>query len=229
MKKKLLLMALLPISLMAQNLQVHYDFGKDRNYVTTTLEMFKPDKWGNTFFFVDFDYNMGNENHPSAAYMEIARCLKFWNGPLSLHVEYNGGLGTFPNATAFTGQAGFPINNAYLIGLDYGWNNADFTKTLNLKALYKHIAGKQESAQLTAVWGLHFLKKKMSFTGFADVWLEKNTFGAKTTNTVFITEPQLWYNFSEHLSLGTEVEMATNFAGVEGFKVCPTLAAKWNF
>jgi len=229
MKKKLLLMALLPISLMAQNLQVHYDFGKDRNYVTTTLEMFKPDKWGNTFFFVDFDYNMGNENHPSAAYMEIARCLKFWNGPLSLHVEYNGGLGTFPNATAFTGQAGFPINNAYLIGLDYGWNNADFTKTLNLKALYKHIAGKQESAQLTAVWGLHFLKKKMSFTGFADVWLEKNTFGAKTTNTVFITEPQLWYNFSEHLSLGTEVEIATNFAGVEGFKVCPTLAAKWNF
>ena len=210
----------------AQNLQVHYDFGKDRNYLTTTLEMFKPDKWGNTFFFVDIDYNMGEKNHPSAAYMEIARCLKFWDGPLSLQLEYNGGLGSF---NALSTDFAFPINNAYLIGVDYGINNADFSKTLNLKALYKHIAGKQESAQLTAFWGLHFMKLKISFTGFADLWLEDNTFGLNKTNTVFITEPQLWYNFSEHLSAGTEVEVATNFAGVEGLKVCPTLAVKWNF
>ena len=210
----------------AQNLQVHYDFGKDRNYLTTTLEMFKPDKWGITFFFVDIDYNMGEKNHPSAAYMEIARCLKFWDGPLSLQLEYNGGLGSF---NALSTDFAFPINNAYLIGVDYGINNADFSKTLNLKALYKHIAGKQESAQLTAVWGLHFMKRKISFTGFADLWLEDNTFGLNKTSTVFITEPQLWYNFSEHLSAGTEVEVATNFAGVEGLKVCPTLAVKWNF
>lgn len=226
-KNAALLFFLLPMALMAQNLQVHYDFGKDRNYVTTTLEMFKPDKWGNTFFFVDFDYNMGSEKHPSAAYMEIARCLKFWNGPLSLQVEYNGGFGTFPLGT---GNGAFPINNAYLIGLDYGLNNADFSKTLNLKALFKHIAGKQESAQFTAVWGLHFLKRKISFTGFADLWAEKNTFNADgITHPVFLTEPQLWYNFNEHLSAGSEVEIATNFAGVEGFKVCPTLAVKWNF
>ncbi len=222
------LMLLVAMSTQAQtNLQFHYDFGKDRNYVTTTLEMFKPDKWGNTFFFVDFDYNMGEQNHPSSAYLEIARCLKFWNGPLSLHVEYNGGLGTF---NALSTEFAFPINNAYLIGLDYGLNNADFSKTLNIKALYKHIAGKQESAQLTAVWGLHFLNRKLSFTGFADLWLEDNTFANNnTTSTVFITEPQLWYNVGEHLSVGTEVEIATNFAGVEGVKVCPTLAAKWNF
>ena len=35
------------------NLQVFYDFGKDRQFVTTTFEMFHPDSWGNTFFFVD--------------------------------------------------------------------------------------------------------------------------------------------------------------------------------
>lgn len=29
----------------AQNLQVHYDFGKDRKFITSTVEMFKPDKW----------------------------------------------------------------------------------------------------------------------------------------------------------------------------------------
>ncbi|MFZ4583381.1 MAG: DUF5020 family protein, partial [Paludibacter sp.] len=139
------------IALQAQtNLQVHYDFGKDRSYVTSTLEMFKTDKWGNTFFFVDMDFNGGAQNQPSLAYMEIARCLKFWNGPFSAHVEYNGGF-------LIDGGAGFPINNAYLAGLDWGWNNADFSKTLNLKVLYKYIQGKQSTAQLTGVWGIQFL------------------------------------------------------------------------
>jgi hypothetical protein len=47
----------------AQNIQLHYDLGRamynsleDRPWVTTTVEMFKADKWGSTFFFVDMDY-----------------------------------------------------------------------------------------------------------------------------------------------------------------------------
>jgi hypothetical protein len=39
------------------NLQLFYDFGKDRKHVTTTVEGFYNDKWGNTFFFIDHDYN----------------------------------------------------------------------------------------------------------------------------------------------------------------------------
>jgi len=74
------LLMLCAVSSQAQNLQVMYDFGNGRQNVTSTLEMFKPDKWGNTFFFVDMEFNQGTENHPSSAYMEIARCLKFWNG-----------------------------------------------------------------------------------------------------------------------------------------------------
>lgn len=224
-KKTALLLLFLPIGLMAQNLQVHYDFGKDRHYVTTTLEMFKPDKWGNTFFFVDFDYNFGPEKHPSGAYMEIARCLKFWNGPFSAHVEYNGGLGAGP-----AGSFAYPINNAWLGGVDYGIHNADFSQTLNLKALYKHIVGKQESAQFTAVWGLHFFKRKVSFTGFADFWLEdNNNLNGSLTHTTFISEPQLWYNFTDHLSAGSEIELSNNFALTQGFMIRPTLAVKWNF
>ena len=38
----------------AQDLQVMYDFGEERQYITTTFEMYKADKWGGTFFFVDF-------------------------------------------------------------------------------------------------------------------------------------------------------------------------------
>lgn len=209
------------------NLQVHYDLGSGRQYVTTTLEMFKPDKWGNTFFFVDYDFNQGSDNHPSTSYMEIARCINTWGGPFSAHVEYNGGLGTFDIAGVTAG--GFAINNAWLGGVDYFMHSADFNKTLNLKLLYKEIVGKQHSAQFTGVWGIHMLNKKLSFTGFADLWLEDNTFGTETTSMVFLTEPQLWYNVTENLSAGGEVEIASNFSGHKGVMVNPTLAVKWNF
>ena len=39
------------------NAQLFYDFGSDRKFVTLTLEMFKQDKWGNTYFFIDHDFN----------------------------------------------------------------------------------------------------------------------------------------------------------------------------
>ena len=127
------------ISSQAQNLQVMYDFGNGRKNVTSTLEMFKPDKWGDTFFFVDMEFNGGPDKQPSLAYMEIARCLKFWDAPLSLHLEYNGGL-------LLAGPVGFPINSAYLAGIDYGWHDASFSKFLNLKVLYKNIVGKNSNS-----------------------------------------------------------------------------------
>jgi hypothetical protein len=215
------------------NLQLHYDFGQGRNYLTSTLEMFKPDDWGNTFFFVDIDFNGGEAHYPSMAYMEIARCLKFWKAPLSLHVEYNGGL---------MGEGGnyFPINNAYLAGADYAWHDKSFTRFLNFKLLYKYIQEKNPlSFQLTAVWNLNFFNNKLTLSGFADFWRENNSNFidargnnlAVPTNTkfVFIAEPQFWYNPNSHLSLGSEIETASNFGTVNGLKICPTVAVKWNF
>ena len=61
----------------AQNLQLHYDFWKGRQYLTSTVEMFKPDKHGSTFFFVDMDYDLSDAK-VKLAYWEIARDLKFW-------------------------------------------------------------------------------------------------------------------------------------------------------
>lgn len=238
MRKILLIFSFLaPMILVAQNFQIHYDFGKDRNYVTTTFEMFKLDKWGNTFFFVDFDYNMDKEKHPSLAYMEIARCFTLGNSPLSAQVEYNGGLMAIPDVN---GNIALAINNSYLAGLDYGWNSADFTKFLNFKILYKHIQGKNPmSFQLTGVWTLNFFKDKLTLAGFADFWREDNVNYYKPngnaltepsmTKFVFQSEPQIWYNFTPNISVGSEVEIGTNFGSVEGTKFCPTLGVKWTF
>ena len=216
----------------AQNLQVHYDFGKTRKLVTSTVEMFKPDKWGSTFFFIDMNYDADNGKTISLAYWEIARGIKLGKSPFAAHIEYNGGFGQFNTGT---GYGAFAINDAWLAGMDYNYNNADFTKGISFQVLYKYIKDKSDASfQLTTVWYMHMLNKKLTFDGFADFWAEDNTFinddeTISETKFVFLTEPQIWYNITENLSFGSEVEISSNFSGNKGFMVNPTLAGKWKF
>ena len=212
----------------AQNVQLFYDFG--RNCVTSTVEMFRPDGGGSTFFFIDFDYN------PQAygAYWEIARELNFWQDSklnwLSIHLEYNGGLN---NTMSF--------NNAFLGGLTYSGHSKDFTKTWSLSAMYKVIPGTMglngtrqiHNFQITCVWGIEFAKGWCTFSGFADFWREPRAW--QGTEYIFITEPQFWVNLNRikgwdkvNLSIGSEVELSTNFVE-KGFAVMPTFGAKWTF
>jgi hypothetical protein len=196
------------------------------------VEMFKPDKWGNTFYFIDMDYNVGDVKGVSLAYFEIARVLKLGKSPFGLHAEFNGGFGQFKNE-AFSGA--YTINNAWLGGLDYSWNSADFSKGFSFKVLYKTIRPNNEghrqdnSFQLTGVWYANFLNNKVTFSGFADFWREDMVFDSETTHFIFLSEPQLWFNATKNLSLGSEVEFSNNFSGMEGFHVMPTVAGKWTF
>lgn len=228
------------------NLQVLYDFAPDRKHLTTTLEGFYNDKWGNTFFFIDHDFNSKDaKNHvyaPSGTYLEIARCLNFWRqskfAPLSLHVEYNGGV-----------YNGYTINNAWLVGVDFSLHSSDFQQTLNLKALYKTIAKthQQVPVQLTVVWGLgdFFALKGLSCSGYADFWWEDHTVypyrhGAydysdgRKSHVSFSSEPQLWYQVGrlfgvENLNIGGELELTYDFATGDGFWCRPCLGCKWVF
>ena len=234
MKKTLLVFVFLAFytCLSSQNVQLHYDMGKDRNYLTTTVEMFKPDNWGSTFFFIDMNYGSAGNKGVSLGYWEIARGLKFWKNPFEIHVEYNGGFGQFiPNP--YNGYNGaFQINDAWLFGGNYTWNNADYTRIFTAQVMYKNIREKEDmSFQLTGVWTLKFFKNSVTLNGFADFWKEDNTYftGESNTKYVFLAEPQFWYNFTPNFSLGSEIELSSNFGGNHGFMVNPTAAAKWNF
>jgi hypothetical protein len=232
MKKNLLLVIIVIFGLTAkaQNIQTHYYFSDDRKCILTTLEMFKPDKMGSTYFFIDLAYGLPGMEFMNSAYFEIARSMKLGKtSPLGFHAEYNGGLGLFPSGESL---GGFTINNAWLTGLDYVWNAEDFSKGITFQVLYKYIHNKQSSFQLTTVWYLNFAKGKMTFTGFADFWKEDWDYdfnGTVDSKYIFLTQPQLWFNANEHFSFGSEVEFANNFAGVEGFKIRPTAAVKWTF
>lgn len=235
------------------NAQLLYDFGADRKYATLTLEMFKQDKWGSTYFFVDHDFNydkmvVGSKNvSQGGTYTEISRAFNFWqNSKLknwSLHAEYNGGI-----------TKNYPINNAWLFGVEYFMYDKSFKNILTLQALYKTIRQAHQNVpmQFTAVWTCNdiFGVKGLRFDGFADFWWENhssfldsrgNTKTDEAGNiiykdeyTVFTTEPQLWYNVGQHfgvenLSLGGEVEISNNFGSNAGMMVRPCLGVKWDF
>ena len=213
------------------NFQTFYDFG--RGHFTTTMEGFHMDNWGNTFFFIDYDYNNRDGNtiiSPSNTYFEIARCLNFWSdtklAPFSWQLEYNGGFGLAADAPAYATGLGFPVNSAFLTGVDYFLHSKDFKNTLNLKLLYKYFVHLPSAVpmQFTAVWGCQdlFGAPGLRFSGFVDFWCEYN-------NLVILSEPQIWYQLFDHFNIGSEVEFSYNFAGMQGFHVMPCLGTKWVF
>ena len=234
------------------NFQTFYDF--NRGHFTTTLEGFYGDKWGNTFFFVDYDYNSKDSDEKvfatSGTYFEIARCLNFWQdsslGALSAQVEYNGGV-----------YNGYTINNAFLFGADYFLHNDSFSNTFNFKLLYKTInyagaldlnGNKRASKlplQFTFVWGMQdlFGVKGLRFSGFADFWGESHILLAdakgdaitpEDSDFVFLSEPQIWYNVGQHfgvenLNIGAEFELSYDFGTTKGFAFRPCIGTKWVF
>jgi len=221
------ILLLLSATVFGQNLQVHYDFGEDRSYVTSTLEMFRPDNFGATFWFVDIDYN-SSSNSASMAYWEIARYinlpfLKNAGGlqKLSATIQYNDGLNTF---------GGF--GSVWLVGVSYPIDLK--VVTIATDVLYRKAENQGSKFQLTFVWYKSFLNDKISFTGFFDIWGQDNFDGDDdgiNSQIVFMTEPQLWLNLTDHLSIGGELEISRNFIFAAGDKIqaMSTLGIKWNF
>lgn len=233
-----LLVFVAAISNAQTNVQLFYDFGsigtacpnQRTNRVTATIEHLSFDRFGSNFFFIDLDFGVNpsdpNES-PFGAYAEISRALNFWGNTkakdLSLHIEYNGGLGLFKGG-------GYSINHAALAGLEYFLHTEDYRYTFNLQLLYRYDVGLEVTLpmQFTLVWGMNdlFKCKGLSFLGYIDLYDAGHQFA-------FTTEPQLWYNIGQHfkcghLYVGTEIEMSYNFCG-QGFMCNPCVGFKWQF
>ena len=212
--KKIFMMALMAVaalSVNAQDIQLHYDFGRNiypdqedgRQKVTITVEQFKADKWGSWYYFVDLDLS---RKFFKSAYTEISREFSFGSGsPFAAHVEYDGGL------SEAAGSFQQLLYKRYFKSYDY-------SRAYN-------------SAQLTGVWGLNFAQNKCTFSGFIDFWRGEKANGHG--QLVILTEPQFWYNFTPHFSVGSEIEISNNFIynlyDDKTFFINPTLAVKWNF
>ena len=205
----------------AQNLQLHYDFGKaqnfdqtiERRYFTATFELFKPDKLGSTFLFVDVDFDKG-AGGASLAYFEIARKITLHQkSGFGVQVEYNDGTPDFI-VPAWLAGITFPIRLGG-VSVYTSW-------------LYRANRGSRSpDGQMTLVWSIHVWKNRFEFSGFVDVWTQDNVLDSGK-QWVILSEPQLWYNLSTRFCLGSELEISRNFFTFDGsFEWMPTLALKF--
>ena len=237
--KRILFFALLGVvalSADAQNIQLHYDFGRniypdeeaERQKVTVTVEQFKADNWGSWYYFVDLDLS---RKFFKSAYTEISREFNLGKqSPIAAHIEYDGGI-----------NLGGSFQQAALLGAAYNGHTADFSKTWSVQMLYKRFFKSYDysrayhSVQLTGVWGINFAAGKGTFSGFIDFWRGEDWRAGHEGHgmLVILTEPQIWYNVTKNISFGSEIEISNNFIyntyNDKSFFINPTLAFKWNF
>lgn len=234
------------VSISAQNIQLHYDLGHslykeltNRQSVTTTVEMFKADKLGSTYFFTDLDYH---GDGMMGAYWEISREFNISkNKRFAAHIEYNGGVTSGETEGWYNGNR---FQHAVLVGPAYNWHSSDFSTTFSLQTMYKYYFKNAHANldafhgfQLTGVWSHTFANGLCTFSGFADLWRNPNVRG----KLIFLSEPQFWFNLNTlkgmdgvNLSVGSEVELSNNFVFDETgrndkFYAIPTVAMKWSF
>lgn len=232
MKKLFILpfMLLAALCVQAQDIQVHYDFGRNlysdteagRQKVTVTLEQFKADQLGSWYYFVDIDLS---RKFTEGAYTEISREFNIGQKGFAAHMEYDGGLN---KSSSFQQSA--------LAGIAWNGHNADFSTTYSIQALYKHYFKSYDytnayaSCQLTGVWSTTFANKALTFSGFVDLWRGEKA--NRHGQLVFLTEPQIWYNVTKNFSIGSEVEISNNFVyntyNDDSFFINPTIAVKFN-
>ena len=260
--KKLFFFAVMAFSsLVAEaqvNIQLHYDLGRNINSVaepnrpklTSTVEMFKPDRTGSTYFFVDMDYY---SDGVAGAYWEISREFTFAkpaeSSTFAAHIEYDGGLSNNKYAHS-SSSATSRFQQCFLLGPAWNWHNGDFSKTFSFQLMYKQYVKQKSqyngagdykaiaSFQATAVWSTTFAHGWCTFAGFADLWYgyvpRFKESGEQKKGLVFLSEPQFWLNFpsTKGFSIGTEWEFSNDFIWVANNKTFmwnPTIAAKYVF
>ncbi len=201
----------------SQNLQLHYEAAEEREYIVSTLEMFKPDQYGSTFWFIDMNYDAAGIKGASLAYWEIARSFTLPVKNLSATIQYNDGIADFGG-----------LGQVWLTGLSY-YFDLGFV-ALPLDILYRAAQGAETpDFQLTTTWFIPLLEGNIELSGFMDLW-SQDEIGTAGKQLVLLTEPQLWYNANEHLAIGSEIEISNNFVfGAAGIQVLPTLGLRWSF
>lgn len=217
-KKALLSIVLLLIVFVTKsqtNIQTHYEFGSNkniRNYSLLTIENLSIDKYGSTYFFVDMNTTNISNFKSENTYFEFSRDFSIGNNYFT-HLEYNGGHGYINDS----------ISSAFLLGFTYLYENTVKNFSLSLTPMYKcnfELQNNKHAFQVTIVWNW-IISQKLSFNGFVDLWQYSDF-------VILLTEPIIWYNINDKLSIGSEVEISHNYIPFTvGMVICPTIALKY--
>jgi hypothetical protein len=220
---------------------LHYDLGKQedgtvRNFFVSTFELFRPDSLGYTFLFTDFEFNSpDNPRGVSLGYFEAAREFTFpclHNNAilrnLGIHIEYNDGSVIYASSDSMV--LGENLRSSWLAGPEYSFISGNLS--INTMVLFKYIRDSSvPDFQWTLVWYWRFFHDNFTLTGYSDVWTQQDFMnGSEEKIIVLYSEPQVWYNFSEHLAVGSEFKISRNFIpGSQRTEIFPTIGIRWEF
>ncbi len=216
------------------NIQYHYIVGnyfyndlkeqKTPNNLLT-LEHASGDKWGANYIFADF--TMGNGNLQSV-YTQIHRDTKFWEAPIYIHLEYDGGVAR--------GSSDI-FNHSYLGGLSWRYDNDAKATYLSVAMSYRYDQGwnKPHNMSLLGSWSWTSWNRLFTLSGFAV--LNTQRVDGVNSGINFLSEPQFWLNINQfvgvpddfNLSVGSEVKLSYSVVAPDHFYILPTVAAKWTF
>ena len=120
------------------------------------------------------------------------------------------------------------LGQVWLAGINYYLDLGFIAMPIDI--LYRASQGADSpDFQLTTTWFVPLMDGNIEFSGFIDVF-SQDEFGTDDKQIVVLSEPQIWYNANEHLSIGGEVEISNNFVfGADGVQALPTLGLRWTF
>lgn len=174
---------------------------------------------------------LGSGNNIGKFYLQMAQSFHAWKPKIYLQLSYSGGGGiTEPK------QYSYYITNTWQAGAEVPmrWQGAWLTAVLD----YKYVSYPKPTNDpiFTLYWYRGLFHYKFEFTGDFSIWTENRnhgdeaTAGAKGKQGFFFAEPQLWYNGTKALSLGSKLNCYYHVNTPDNvFQAYPTLAVKIKF
>jgi hypothetical protein len=245
MNKQLLIIVTATLSLAltaeAQNLQLHYDLRhtvsprtNNENFPILYFECWKMRDSGRyrikpgAFLLKTEADLLGSGNNIGKFYIQVSQSFRAWKPKLFLQLQYSGGGGiTEPK------QYSYYIPNTYQAGAEitWHWQNTWLTTVLDYK--YVSYTKPTHDPIFTLYWYRGFFHYKLEFAGDCSIWTENRnhgdeaTTGEKGKRGFFFAEPQLWYNATRILGLGSKLNCYYHVNTPTGvFQAYPTLAVR---
>lgn len=238
------MMAMLPVCVFAQNLQLHYDLQRTvdpshapENFpmlyfeyykaMDSTLFFIKP---GSFFLKIESDLQ-GDRDNIGKSFIQFSQTFRLWQPKIFIIAQYSGGLGVTDPA-----QYSYYISNCLSIGPSYPfqWQGAYFNAQLTYN--YNMLKKPSNDAMLSFYWGKSFWNYKLEFDGDFELYtLNRNQGDALTQNLrgkllCFFGEPQVWIKVKGKLSVGSKEIMYYHVINTQNlFEVYPTVALRIKF
>jgi len=220
----------------AQTIQLGYDLrhsvdprNNDRDFVTASFEAFESLSYGSVLLKVDADLS-GRDGNLGKLYAQLSHDFRFWKPPVSLHLEYSGGLG-FVGET----ETAFHITNTYSIGVAHPFRLLGSWASTFVAYRFTNFDRPSHDPIYSFWWGRD-LGDQVSVTAYLVLWTINRNHGDEWTAGLSgkklsgLAEPQIWFNLNSFLAVGSEVRLYYQvFDYAERMQVYPTVALRCRF